>query len=64
MLRARSLVEQGADTIAFASCISKKPVWLLKDKKVYRKIQEELARFQADTLIDQRLGDLSGGELQ
>ena len=48
----------------FASCISKKPVWLLKDKKIYRKIQEELARFQADTLIDQRLGDLSGGELQ
>ena len=24
MLRARSLVEQGADTIAFASCISKR----------------------------------------
>lgn len=48
----------------FASCISRKPVWLMKDKKVYGRIKEELARFQAEELIDQCLGDLSGGELQ
>lgn len=48
----------------FSSCISRKPVWLMKDKKVYGRIKEELARFQAEELIDQCLGDLSGGELQ
>lgn len=48
----------------FASCISRKPVWLWKDKKVYARIQTELERFQAENLIDQCLGDLSGGELQ
>lgn len=48
----------------FASSISRKPVWLLKDKKIYEKIRGELGRFQAEGLIDQRLGDLSGGELQ
>lgn len=48
----------------FASCISRKPVWLLKDKKTYQLIRKKLSRFQAEELIDQRLGDLSGGELQ
>ena len=48
----------------FASCISRKPVWLWKDKKVYARIQKELERFQAENLIDQCLGDLSSGELQ
>lgn len=48
----------------FASCISRKPVWLWKDKKTYARIQKELERFQAENLIDQCLGDLSGGELQ
>lgn len=48
----------------FASCISKKPVWLFKDKKIYQKIKEELSRFQAEDLIEQCMGDLSGGELQ
>ncbi|MDO4977040.1 MAG: metal ABC transporter ATP-binding protein [Eubacteriales bacterium] len=48
----------------FASCISKVPVWLWKKKSVYEKIKKELERFQAQDLIDKRMGDLSGGELQ
>lgn len=48
----------------FASCISKVPVWLWKKKSVYERIQKELSRFQAEDLIDKRMGDLSGGELQ
>lgn len=48
----------------FASCISRRPVWLMKDKKTVEKVKRELARFQAEELIDQCLGDLSGGELQ
>ena len=48
----------------FASCISRRPVWLMKDKKTYERVRQELSRFQAEELIDQCLGDLSGGELQ
>ena len=48
----------------FASYISNKPVWLMKDKKVYKKIKESLKIFGADKLIDKRVGTLSGGELQ
>lgn len=48
----------------FASCISRRPVWLMKDKKTYERVKEELSHFQAEDLIDQCLGDLSGGELQ
>lgn len=48
----------------FASCISRVPVWLWKKKSVYDKIKEELSHFQAEDLIDKRIGDLSGGELQ
>lgn len=48
----------------FASYISKKPVFLWRDKKSYQIIKEQLARFEADMLIDKMVGDLSGGELQ
>ncbi len=48
----------------FASAISKVPVWLWKKKSVYDRIKNELKRFQAEELIDKRMGDLSGGELQ
>ncbi len=48
----------------FASYISNKPVWLIKDKKIYKKIKESLKIFGADRLIDKRVGNLSGGELQ
>ncbi len=48
----------------FASYISNKPVWLMKDKKIYKKIKENLKMFGAEQLIDKRVGNLSGGELQ
>jgi len=48
----------------FASYTSNKPVWLVKDKALYRKIRESLRLFGAEKLIDKRVGNLSGGELQ
>lgn len=48
----------------FASYISNDPVWLKKDKKLYDKIKENLKIFGADNLIDNQVGNLSGGELQ
>ena len=48
----------------FASCISDIPVFLRKDKKLYKEIKEQLNLFGADLLIDKSIGDLSGGELQ
>ena len=47
----------------FASLISNVPVWIKKDKKIYKKIKETLQVFQVDNLIDKSIGDLSGGEL-
>ena len=35
-----------------------------KSKKIHEEIRESLAAFAADTLIDQSVGNLSGGELQ
>lgn len=48
----------------FASYISDKPVWLIKNKSLYKKIKESLQTFGAGKLIDKRVGNLSGGELQ
>ncbi len=48
----------------FASCISDIPVFLKKDKKLYKEIKEQLNIFVADELIDKSIGELSGGELQ
>lgn len=48
----------------FASCISNVPVFLCRKKTLYDKILSRLALFEAENLIDKRLGDLSGGELQ
>lgn len=48
----------------FASYITNKPIFLYKDKKIYKKIHESLALFEAQDLIDKSLSDLSGGELQ
>ena len=48
----------------FASCISDIPVFLKKDKKLYKEIKELLNIFGADELIDKSIGELSGGELQ
>lgn len=48
----------------FASCISYIPVFMKKDKKIYKEIKEHLKVFGVDRLIDKSIGDLSGGELQ
>lgn len=48
----------------FASYISNKPVWIKKDKNIYNKILQSLKKFGAEKLIDKRVGNLSGGELQ
>jgi len=48
----------------FASCISDIPVFLKKDKKLYKEIKDQLNIFGADELIDKSIGELSGGELQ
>lgn len=48
----------------FASYISYKPVCFIKNKKLYNQIKEQLKIFGADRLIDKKVGNLSGGELQ
>ena len=48
----------------FASCISNVPVFFMKKRALYDKILSRLALFEAENLMDKRLGDLSGGELQ
>jgi len=48
----------------FAGYISNVPVFLWKKRALYDKILSRLALFEAENLIDKRLGDLSGGELQ
>jgi zinc transport system ATP-binding protein len=47
-----------------ASFISKTPVFLSKNKKVYNKVKEQLSIFNASDLIDKTVSELSGGELQ
>lgn len=48
----------------FASYISHVPVFLQKSKKLYQKIYNQLKLFEAQSLIDKQVCDLSGGELQ
>ncbi len=48
----------------FAGFISNYPVFLPKSKKIYKKVKEQLSIFKADELIDKRICDLSGGEMQ
>ena len=48
----------------FAAYISKVPVFLRKSSRTSKLINEQLRVFQAQDLIDKRVSDLSGGELQ
>ena len=48
----------------FTSYISNKPVFIKKDKEAYSKIEKTLKLFGAEQLIDKKVGNLSGGELQ
>lgn len=48
----------------FGSLNSRRPVWLGVSQKIRKLAQESLAITGAEHLINKRLGDLSGGELQ
>lgn len=48
----------------FAGLIDQRPVFLPRKKKLYEEIKEKLRFFEAQSLIDKRVCDLSGGELQ
>lgn len=48
----------------FVSSITNKSIFLFRQKLTYDIVKEHLKNFGADTLIDKKLGDLSGGELQ
>lgn len=48
----------------FAGFISRVPVFLFQSKSVAAKVKEQLAMFQAEDLLDRRVCDLSGGQLQ
>mgnify|MGYP000315479981 CR=1 FL=1 len=48
----------------FMSSLVKVPSWLYKPKGIRKKVNDCLAKVEAQHLIDRRLGALSGGELQ
>lgn len=48
----------------YASCISRRPIWLWHSRSVRERVLRGLSRVQAEHLIDRRIGRLSGGELQ
>lgn len=48
----------------FAACKTYVPVWFTHGKRIRGEVLESLKRVQADHLVDKRLGNLSGGELQ
>lgn len=48
----------------FTTCLTSIPVWLVKSGKIRRKVQDSLKIVQGEHLIDKRIGNLSGGELQ
>jgi len=48
----------------FAGFIDRRPVFLPRKKRLYEDIKEKLRFFEAQDLIDKRVCDLSGGELQ
>lgn len=48
----------------FLSCKTNTPVWLRHPEKLRNQVLESLSRVEAEGLINRRLGNLSGGELQ
>lgn len=48
----------------FAAAYTKVPIWFNYPKKIRERVRESLARTHGEHLINQRLGELSGGELQ
>lgn len=48
----------------FSICITNHPVWFSKSKSKEKEIREKLKKVNSEYLIDRRIGELSGGELQ
>jgi len=48
----------------FACCMSKRPAFLGISKSMHNKVLDCLSRVHGESLIDKRIGTLSGGELQ
>jgi ABC-type Mn2+/Zn2+ transport system ATPase subunit len=48
----------------FASGTTNKPIFLFRSETTYNVVKKHLENFGAEMLIDKKLGDLSGGELQ
>ena len=48
----------------FAAAHTNIPIWFTYPKKIRERVKESLARTQGEHLINKRLGELSGGELQ
>ena len=48
----------------FACCLRRRPAFLPVGKGFRKKVMESLARVHGEGLIDKRIGDLSGGEVQ
>ncbi|MGI6550733.1 MAG: metal ABC transporter ATP-binding protein [Syntrophomonadales bacterium] len=54
-----------ASVLDFCSaCISNIPVWLARPRRNRQRVYDNLARVQAEHLINRRICELSGGELQ
>ncbi|MGD0152344.1 MAG: metal ABC transporter ATP-binding protein [Thermacetogeniaceae bacterium] len=48
----------------YTACITGLPIWLLRSRRVRDRVLAGLSQVQADHLIDRKIGNLSGGELQ
>ena len=48
----------------FQTCLSRRPVWLGRARRAEQLARESLARYDAEKLLDAKLGVLAGGELQ
>ena len=54
-----------ASVLDFCSaCISNIPIWLSHSPSNRRRVRDSLSRVQAEHLLDRRISELSGGELQ
>lgn len=59
--------DKGAPTSVldfYTACVSGLPIWLLQSRQVRNRVLAGLSRVQAEHLIDRKIGNLSGGELQ
>lgn len=48
----------------FAGCITRRPIWISRKRKVREVARNALEIVKADQLLDRKMGQLSGGQLQ